>query len=94
MKHVNNSEVHTYPVIPNVTTRRSSNEHDDISLSSCFQNHQENFEMLSFWLSNTYHLLNCLKQYSGEEVSVIAVISPLRNIVRKLKSYSLIGRGL
>ncbi|XP_060770464.1 unconventional myosin-Vc isoform X2 [Neoarius graeffei] len=30
-------------------------------------NHQENFEMLSFWLSNTYHLLNCLKQYSGEE---------------------------
>ncbi|KAM9496362.1 unconventional myosin-Vc [Clarias gariepinus] len=30
-------------------------------------NHQENFEMLSFWLSNTYYLLNCLKQYSGEE---------------------------
>uniref|UniRef100_A0AAR2IYN9 Myosin VC n=1 Tax=Pygocentrus nattereri TaxID=42514 RepID=A0AAR2IYN9_PYGNA len=27
----------------------------------------ENFEMLSFWLSNTYYLLNCLKQYSGEE---------------------------
>ncbi|XP_066522959.1 unconventional myosin-Vc [Hoplias malabaricus] len=30
-------------------------------------NHQESFEMLSFWLSNTYYLLNCLKQYSGEE---------------------------
>ncbi|XP_073798784.1 unconventional myosin-Vc isoform X1 [Danio rerio] len=29
--------------------------------------HQENFELLSFWLSNTYHFLNCLKQYSGEE---------------------------
>ncbi|KAF7701920.1 hypothetical protein HF521_001203 [Silurus meridionalis] len=29
--------------------------------------HQENFEVLSFWLSNTYYLLNCLKQYSGEE---------------------------
>ncbi|MCI4382023.1 hypothetical protein PGIGA_G00258860 [Pangasianodon gigas] len=29
--------------------------------------HQENFEILSFWLSNTYYLLNCLKQYSGEE---------------------------
>uniref|UniRef100_A0AAY4EQL2 Myosin VC n=1 Tax=Denticeps clupeoides TaxID=299321 RepID=A0AAY4EQL2_9TELE len=30
-------------------------------------NHQEDFEVLSFWLSNTHHLLNCLKQYSGEE---------------------------
>ncbi|XP_051740847.1 unconventional myosin-Vc [Ctenopharyngodon idella] len=29
--------------------------------------HQENFEVLSFWLSNTYHFLNCLKQYSGDE---------------------------
>ncbi|NXK45553.1 MYO5C protein, partial [Chauna torquata] len=27
----------------------------------------EDFEMLSFWLSNTYCFLNCLKQYSGEE---------------------------
>uniref|UniRef100_A0A8C2I1W7 Myosin VC n=1 Tax=Cyprinus carpio TaxID=7962 RepID=A0A8C2I1W7_CYPCA len=25
------------------------------------------FEVLSFWLSNTYHFLNCLKQYSGDE---------------------------
>ncbi|XP_038605941.1 unconventional myosin-Vc isoform X1 [Tachyglossus aculeatus] len=29
--------------------------------------HPEDFEMLSFWLSNTCHFLNCLKQYSGEE---------------------------
>uniref|UniRef100_A0A6Q2Z5V9 Uncharacterized protein n=1 Tax=Esox lucius TaxID=8010 RepID=A0A6Q2Z5V9_ESOLU len=29
--------------------------------------HQEDFELLSFWLSNTYQMLNCLKQYSGEE---------------------------
>ncbi|XP_006108919.2 unconventional myosin-Vc-like, partial [Myotis lucifugus] len=29
--------------------------------------HLEDFEMLSFWLSNTCHFLNCLKQYSGEE---------------------------
>ncbi|XP_058851135.1 unconventional myosin-Vc-like isoform X1 [Acipenser ruthenus] len=31
------------------------------------QDHPEDFETLSFWLSNTCHLLNCLKQYSGEE---------------------------
>ncbi|XP_073733118.1 unconventional myosin-Vc isoform X2 [Callorhinus ursinus] len=29
--------------------------------------HVDDFEMLSFWLSNTCHFLNCLKQYSGEE---------------------------
>ncbi|NWX39431.1 MYO5C protein, partial [Steatornis caripensis] len=29
--------------------------------------HSEDFEMLCFWLSNTYYFLNCLKQYSGEE---------------------------
>ncbi|KFP76898.1 Unconventional myosin-Vc, partial [Apaloderma vittatum] len=29
--------------------------------------HSEDFEMLSFWLSNTFYFLNCLKQYSGEE---------------------------
>lgn len=33
-----------------------------------FQAHHKDFESLSFWLSNTYRLLNCLKQYSGEEV--------------------------
>uniref|UniRef100_A0A8C0WQ63 Unconventional myosin-Vc n=1 Tax=Castor canadensis TaxID=51338 RepID=A0A8C0WQ63_CASCN len=31
------------------------------------KDHSEDFEMLSFWLSNTCHFLNCLKQYSGEE---------------------------
>nr|XP_014351998.1 PREDICTED: unconventional myosin-Vc isoform X2 [Latimeria chalumnae] len=31
------------------------------------QNHAGDFEMLSFWLSNIYHFLNCLRQYSGEE---------------------------
>lgn len=70
---------------------------DIMMISACppvLQNHQENFEMLSFWLSNTYYLLNCLKQYSGEEVSVVAIIRPLRNIVRKLKSYSRIDRSL
>ncbi|KAM7414757.1 hypothetical protein PAMA_019527 [Pampus argenteus] len=29
--------------------------------------HHKDFELLSFWLSNTYQLINCLKQYSGEE---------------------------
>ncbi|KAI4903113.1 hypothetical protein NFI96_015690, partial [Prochilodus magdalenae] len=37
------------------------------SIKRIITNHQENFETLSFWLSNTYYLLNCLKQYSGEE---------------------------
>ncbi|XP_060043569.1 unconventional myosin-Vc isoform X2 [Erinaceus europaeus] len=31
------------------------------------KDHLEDFEMVSFWLSNTCHFLNCLKQYSGEE---------------------------
>uniref|UniRef100_A0A3Q3WH83 Uncharacterized protein n=1 Tax=Mola mola TaxID=94237 RepID=A0A3Q3WH83_MOLML len=29
--------------------------------------YHKDFELLSFWLSNTCQLLNCLKQYSGEE---------------------------
>uniref|UniRef100_A0A671VFM8 Myosin VC n=1 Tax=Sparus aurata TaxID=8175 RepID=A0A671VFM8_SPAAU len=29
--------------------------------------YHKDFELLSFWLSNVYQLLNCLKQYSGEE---------------------------
>lgn len=33
-----------------------------------FQSFQKDLELLSFWLSNTHQLLNCLKQYSGEEV--------------------------
>uniref|UniRef100_A0AAX7SX08 Myosin VC n=1 Tax=Astatotilapia calliptera TaxID=8154 RepID=A0AAX7SX08_ASTCA len=31
------------------------------------KSHQKDLEFLSFWLSNTHQLLNCLKQYSGEE---------------------------
>lgn len=42
-----------------------------------FQSHQKDFELLSFWLSNMYQLLNCLKQYSGEEVQR-RWINPLR----------------
>lgn len=34
------------------------------------QKHNEDFEMTSFWLSNTCRLLHCLKQYSGDEVRV------------------------
>ncbi|XP_072528419.1 unconventional myosin-Vc [Salminus brasiliensis] len=37
------------------------------AIKQVITDHQENFEILSFWLSNTYYLLNCLKQYSGEE---------------------------
>ena len=37
-----------------------------------FKEHLEDFEMLSFWLSNACHFLNCLKQYSGEEVGTPA----------------------
>ncbi|XP_027696656.1 unconventional myosin-Vc isoform X1 [Vombatus ursinus] len=52
---------------------------NDVSMLKSFMNitingikqvikeHYEDFEMLSFWLSNTCHFLNCLKQYSGEE---------------------------
>uniref|UniRef100_A0A8D0GD52 Myosin VC n=1 Tax=Sphenodon punctatus TaxID=8508 RepID=A0A8D0GD52_SPHPU len=36
-------------------------------IKQVIKEHAEDFEMLSFWLSNTYHFLNCLKQYSGEE---------------------------
>uniref|UniRef100_W5LCH4 Myosin VC n=1 Tax=Astyanax mexicanus TaxID=7994 RepID=W5LCH4_ASTMX len=37
------------------------------AIKQVITDHQENFEILSFWLSNTYYLLNCFKQYSGEE---------------------------
>lgn len=36
-------------------------------IKQAVKEHLEDFEMLSFWLSNTCHFLNCLKQYSGEE---------------------------
>ncbi|XP_052399957.1 unconventional myosin-Vc [Carassius gibelio] len=37
------------------------------AIKEVITSHQESFEVLSFWLSNTYHFLNCLKQYSGDE---------------------------
>ncbi|XP_073720711.1 unconventional myosin-Vc isoform X1 [Misgurnus anguillicaudatus] len=37
------------------------------SIKEVVMENQENFEVLSFWLSNTHRFLNCLKQYSGEE---------------------------
>uniref|UniRef100_A0A8C4LU83 Unconventional myosin-Va n=1 Tax=Equus asinus TaxID=9793 RepID=A0A8C4LU83_EQUAS len=36
-------------------------------IKQVIKEHLEDFEMLSFWLANTCHFLNCLKQYSGEE---------------------------
>uniref|UniRef100_A0A8C5AKW0 Myosin VC n=1 Tax=Gadus morhua TaxID=8049 RepID=A0A8C5AKW0_GADMO len=36
-------------------------------VKAVIKDHQKDFETLSFWLSNTNHLINCLKQYSGEE---------------------------
>uniref|UniRef100_A0A1A8C536 Myosin VC n=1 Tax=Nothobranchius kadleci TaxID=1051664 RepID=A0A1A8C536_NOTKA len=37
------------------------------AIKKVVMSHHRNMELLSFWLSNTYQLLNCLKQYSGEE---------------------------
>ncbi|KAL6106594.1 myo5c [Pungitius sinensis] len=37
------------------------------AVKKVIMSHRKDFELLSFWLSNTYKLLNCLKQYSGEE---------------------------
>ncbi|XP_058500890.1 unconventional myosin-Vc [Solea solea] len=37
------------------------------AVKKVIMNHNKDFELLSFWLSNTCLLLNCLKQYSGEE---------------------------
>ncbi|XP_069838875.1 unconventional myosin-Vc isoform X2 [Dendropsophus ebraccatus] len=36
-------------------------------IKQVIKEHTDDFEMLSFWLSNVHHFLNCLKQYSGEE---------------------------
>ncbi|KAG7281021.1 hypothetical protein CRUP_016653 [Coryphaenoides rupestris] len=48
--------------------RHSDYLNDSAKLKSLMNgDHQKDFEMLSFWLSNTNHLINCLKQYSGEE---------------------------
>uniref|UniRef100_A0A4W6D3M3 Myosin VC n=1 Tax=Lates calcarifer TaxID=8187 RepID=A0A4W6D3M3_LATCA len=37
------------------------------AVKKVIMSHHKDFDLLSFWLSNTYQLLNCLKQYSGEE---------------------------
>ncbi|XP_075064108.1 unconventional myosin-Vc isoform X1 [Mixophyes fleayi] len=36
-------------------------------IKEVIKEHVDDFEILSFWLSNVHHILNCLKQYSGEE---------------------------
>ncbi|CAJ1056489.1 unconventional myosin-Vc isoform X3 [Xyrichtys novacula] len=38
-----------------------------VSVKKVILRFHKDLELLSFWLSNTYQLLNCLKQYSGEE---------------------------
>ncbi|KFU87255.1 Unconventional myosin-Vc, partial [Chaetura pelagica] len=47
-------------------------------IKQVIKDHSEDFEMLSFWLSNTYYFLNCLKQYSGEE-EFMKCNTPLQN---------------
>ncbi|XP_053175662.1 unconventional myosin-Vc [Scomber japonicus] len=37
------------------------------TIKKVIMTYHKDFELLSFWLSNTYQMLNCLKQYSGEE---------------------------
>ncbi|XP_029289703.1 LOW QUALITY PROTEIN: unconventional myosin-Vc [Cottoperca gobio] len=37
------------------------------AVKKVIMSHLKDFDLLSFWLSNMYQLLNCLKQYSGEE---------------------------
>ncbi|KAM9854201.1 unconventional myosin-Vc [Aulostomus maculatus] len=37
------------------------------AVKNVIMTHHKDFVLLSFWLSNIYQLLNCLKQYSGEE---------------------------
>ncbi|XP_069885270.1 unconventional myosin-Vb isoform X3 [Dipodomys merriami] len=36
-------------------------------IKKVLKKHNDDFEMTSFWLSNTCRLLHCLKQYSGDE---------------------------
>uniref|UniRef100_A0A4W5RJF2 Myosin VC n=1 Tax=Hucho hucho TaxID=62062 RepID=A0A4W5RJF2_9TELE len=49
--------------------------------------HQADFELLSFWLSNMYHMLNCLKQYSGEEVG-FTVYFPFEPLYKGFHSFT------
>ncbi|XP_029436017.1 unconventional myosin-Vb isoform X3 [Rhinatrema bivittatum] len=37
------------------------------SIKKVLKKHNDDFQMTSFWLSNTSRLLHCLKQYSGDE---------------------------
>ncbi|XP_031755052.1 unconventional myosin-Vc isoform X2 [Xenopus tropicalis] len=48
------------------------------SIKQVIKEHADDFEMLSFWLSNVHHFLNCLKQYSGEE-EFMKYNQPLQN---------------
>lgn len=45
-----------------------SGEKANLDLILFFQKRGDDFETVSFWLSNTCRFLHCLKQYSGEEV--------------------------
>ncbi|XP_077119880.1 unconventional myosin-Vc [Ranitomeya variabilis] len=47
-------------------------------IKQVIKEHDDDFEMLSFWLSNVHHFLNCLKQYSGEE-EFMKYNAPLQN---------------
>uniref|UniRef100_A0A3Q1JUY7 Uncharacterized protein n=1 Tax=Anabas testudineus TaxID=64144 RepID=A0A3Q1JUY7_ANATE len=40
------------------------------SIKSVIKRRGDDLEMVSFWLANTCRLMHCLKQYSGDEVSV------------------------
>ncbi|XP_028285776.1 unconventional myosin-Va-like isoform X2 [Parambassis ranga] len=40
------------------------------SIKGVIKRRGEDFEVVSFWLANTCRLMHCLKQYSGDEVSV------------------------
>ncbi|XP_067446055.1 unconventional myosin-Va-like isoform X1 [Thunnus thynnus] len=40
------------------------------SIKGVIKRRGDDFEVVSFWLSNTCRLLNCLKQYSGDEVFI------------------------
>lgn len=62
-----------------------------------FQTHQNDLALLSFWLSNMYQLLNCLKQYSGEVVkehflsNVLQITADLLHLIPHI-SYSVVHK--
>ncbi|MBZ3869284.1 Unconventional myosin-Vb [Sciurus carolinensis] len=72
----------TVPCLPAyilyMCVRYADNTNDDLKVHSLLtstingikkvlKKHNDDFEMTSFWLSNTCRLLHCLKQYSGDE---------------------------